>query len=69
MSDRTVEAIVRDQILAEGPDDVAPAFSTWNAYIASQLREMNHVEFLNRISEAVETRLETIIDILNSRSS
>jgi hypothetical protein len=51
----SLNQLVRDQILAEGPDDVLQAAPTWeqSMYVDGQLNAMTRVELLERISDAL----------------
>ena len=51
----TLSTLVRNQILAEGPDDYLQAadMSQRDAYIDEQLNHMRKAELLERISDAL----------------
>ena len=47
---KTLNGLVREQILAEGPDSL---ITSSYEYIDNQLNEMSNVELLERISDAL----------------
>lgn len=69
---KTLNELVREQILAEGPD--LPSEQDWRSqaayevrrdeYVDEQLNAMTNVELLERISAALETRTRALVSRL-----
>jgi hypothetical protein len=59
----TLNQLVRDQILDEGPDEIGFATSlveqssNWERYVDEQLNAMTNVELLERISNVLHEQL------------
>lgn len=66
---KSLNELVREQILAEGPDEIGFATSlveqsaNWDRYIDEQLNAMTNVELLERISDAHQRA--SVMDIKN----
>ena len=59
MSTKTLNQLVRDQILAEAPSYERESHnSLQDYYVNDQLRSMSNVELLERISAAIQTLTE-----------